>query len=195
MEKTMNILHTLAITTLAGSLLLAAPQSETQTQELVKIGKESAALLGKTLGKNMKEHMQKGGPMDALNFCSQEAQTLTESVNKKLPQGVEVKRVSLNYRSQANEPKSNEATILQSLKELKESGVILPEYLVERVSEEKFKFYKPLMMDKEVCLKCHGILKDSALKEEISARYPNDKAMGYKMNDLRGAIVVTINKK
>lgn len=190
----MKILHTLALTALASSLLLASPQEDAKMQELLKVGKESAALLGKTLGKNMKEHMQKGGPMDALNFCSQEAYELTDSVNKTLPKGVKVKRVSTNYRSSSNRPTSNEKAILESLKQLQESGVILPEYLVERVSETSYKFYKPLLIDKEVCLKCHGVLKDSELKSAINERYPDDKAMGYKMNDLRGAVVVTIEK-
>lgn len=190
----MKILHTLTLAALTSSFLLASPQADTQMQESIKIAKESAMMLGKELGKNMKAHMKAGGPMDALNFCASEAYTLTESVNKKLQKGVHVKRISTEYRSEANKPAANEAAILNSLKELQKSGVVLPEYLVEKVNDDTIKFYKPLLIDKQVCLKCHGVLKDSKLKDEIAQRYPNDKAMGYKMNDLRGAIVVTVEK-
>lgn len=190
----MKKIHTLLITSLTSSLLLASPQTQTQMQDVIKLGDQSAKMLGKTLAKNMKEHMKSGGPMDALDFCSNEAYDLTQSVNAKLPKGVEVKRVSNNYRSAVNHPSSNEEVILTALETLQKSGVTLPEYLVETVNEQKFKYYKPLLIDKGVCLKCHGDLKDSKLKEAITARYPNDKAMGYKMNDLRGAIIVTIDK-
>jgi hypothetical protein len=60
----------------------------------------------------------------------------------------------------------------------------------------KIVVYKPLMIKKQVCLKCHGdISKNPKLAQKIATIYPNDKATGYKMGDLRGAIVVTMPKK
>jgi len=192
----MNILHSIALIGLTSSLLLAAPQSkeEMQMQSVIKQGKEGVALLAKTLGKNMKMHMKKGGPMDALNFCSNEAYDLTQTVNQKLPNGVTVKRVSKLHRSPANAPIQNEEIILDSLEKLQKSGVILPEYIVEKIDTKRFKYYKPLLIDKAVCLKCHGDVKDIDMKRAIAERYPLDKALGYEMNDLRGAIIVTIDK-
>lgn len=190
----MKILHTLTLAAVTSTLLLATPQKDAQMQEDIKIGKESAMMLAKELGKNMKAHMKAGGPLDALNFCSNEAYDLTDAVNKKLKKGVSVKRISSQYRSEANKPSANEEKILNSLQSLQKSGVVLPPYLVEKVDDQTLKFYKPLVIDKPVCLKCHGVVKDPKLKNEIAQRYPNDKAMGYKINDLRGAIVVTIDK-
>lgn len=190
----MKIVYKLIITSFTSSLLLASSQAETKMQDVIKLGDQSAKLLGKTLGKNMKEHMKNGGPMDALDFCSNEAYDLTQYANTQLPKGVEVKRISNKYRSEVNRPSSNEQTILTALETLQKSGVELPKYLVETVNEQKFKYYKPLLIDKGVCLKCHGNLQNSKLKDAISARYPDDKATGYKMNDLRGAVVVTIDK-
>jgi len=73
--------------------------------------------------------------------------------------------------------------------------VVLPSYLLEKVDATTFKYYKPITINKGVCLKCHGSLKNGALKSAIQERYPLDKAMGYEMNDLRGAVVVTIKTK
>ena len=42
----------------------------------------------------------------------------------------------------------------------------------------------------EVCLKCHGENIDPAVKAKLGELYPNDKATGYKLGDLRGAFTV-----
>ena len=194
----MKISHLLLTLSFGTSLLLATPAVEQQNKEItevIKLGKESAAKLAQTLGKNMKAHMKSGGPLDALSFCSNEAYDLTASVNKTLDPKVKVKRVSTNYRSAANMPSQNEKAVLNSFEELQKSGAILPEYIVQKVAENEFKFYKPIIIDNGVCLKCHGNLEEGKLKTTIKQRYPDDKAVGYTMNDLRGAIIVDIKTK
>jgi predicted O-linked N-acetylglucosamine transferase (SPINDLY family) len=198
MEKKMNIVKLFTVISLSTTLLLSAtPESkkDLQMKEIVKLGNQGSQLLLKTLGKNMKQHMKKGGVMDALNFCSNEAYSLTEKVNKKLPKGVTVKRVSAKYRSPANAPQDHELAILDSFEKLQKLNVVLPKYVVEKVDNKTFKYYKPLVINNKVCLKCHGVLKDIDLKRAIAERYPLDKALEYKMNDLRGAVVVTIKTK
>jgi len=192
----MNILQSMLLVSVSASLLLAAPQTkqDKELQSIIKTGQKSTKVLMQTLGKNMKKHMKKGGVMDALSFCSEEAYTLTQRVNKKLPKGVQAKRISANYRNPSNTPTENELIILNSLKTLQDSNVILPKYLVEKVDTHTYKYYKPLVIKKKVCLKCHGNVKDIDLKRAINERYPLDKAMGYKMGDLRGAVVITIEK-
>jgi len=192
----LSILKSFAFVSISVSILLAAPaqKQDKELKEVVQMGQKSSKLLLQTLGKNMKAHMKKGGPLNALNFCSNEAYSLTESVNKKLPQGVHVKRVSLKYRSPANQPQADEAKVLKAMESLKGANVVLPKHFVEKVGDKVYKFYKPLVINKGVCLKCHGDVKDTELKRAIAQRYPVDKAIGYKMGDLRGAIVVTIDK-
>ncbi|MEJ2468546.1 MAG: DUF3365 domain-containing protein [Campylobacterales bacterium] len=112
-----------------------------------------------------------------------------------LGEDVSVKRISLKYRNPANAPQDDEKAVLESLQTLKANAVILPKELVEVLGNGTYKYYKPLLINKAACLKCHGdIGKTSELAKAINARYPEDKATGYKMNDLRGAIVVTVKK-
>jgi hypothetical protein len=151
-------------------------------------------MLLKTLGKNMKKRLTDGGVMKALDFCSNEAFTLTENVNQKLPKGVRVKRISSKFRSPANKASEKELAVLESFEKMQELNIILPKQLVEKVDSHTYKYYKPLVIKKKACLLCHGDVKDIDLKREIASRYPIDKAMGYKMGDLRGAIVVTIDR-
>jgi len=193
----MNILKYLVGLSLSATLVLAAQPSkkDAELNAVIKTGQKSSKILLQTLGKNMKKHMKKGGVFKALDFCANEAYTLTQDVNKKLPVGVSVKRISMKFRSPANAPKDNEVAILQSFKKMGDANVILPKYLVEKTGLHTYKYYKPLVINKKVCLKCHGVIKDIELKRAISSRYPLDTAMKYKMGDLRGAIVVTIDKR
>ena len=193
----MNILHSITLITLGTSLLLAAPQQakqEKQYKKVITIGKQSSQLLLKKLGSNMKKQMKAGGPLKALDFCSQKAYTLTEDVNKQLPKGVSIKRISTKYRNPLNQPKGNEKEVLASLEKLQSLHVILPKQIIQKVDARTYKYYKPLIINKKVCLKCHGDIANTTLKRAIDERYPEDKAKHYKMGDLRGAIVVTITK-
>jgi len=192
----MKILRTLTLLSVSLSLLFSAPMNkkDVKLQEVKQLGKKSSQLLLKTLGKNMKSRMQNGGVMNALDFCSNEAYSLTEKVNRELPDGVSVKRVSVKYRSPANKPSASELAILETFENMKKQNIILPSHLIEQVDSHTYKYYKPLTISKKVCLKCHGVVKNIELKHEISNRYPLDSAMGYKMGDLRGVVIVTIKK-
>jgi hypothetical protein len=160
---------------------------------VVKTGNAASQLLLKTLGGNLKKHMKAGGPADALQFCSTKAAELTAKVDNQLGKNVSVKRVTLKPRNPANEATGDEKAVLEALETLHANHVRLPRHLVEK-TQSGYKYYKPLLINKPVCLKCHGSNIDPALKAKIDKTYPTDKATGYKMGDLRGAIVVTIKQ-
>ncbi len=187
----------LATVALSTTTMMANPY-ESNTEELesvVKTGQEVSATLLKTLGKNLQEKMKSGGPMAAAEFCTTKAYALTESVDEQYGGDVHVKRISLQERNPANQAENDERTVLESLDKLQKSGVVLPPYVVERVGKESYKFYKPLTINKQVCLKCHGdIVNNKPLSQFLAKTYPHDKATGYSMGDLRGAVVVTIKK-
>jgi hypothetical protein len=192
----MKLFQSLALLSLATAVLLANPVTiqESELEQVVKTGEASSQVLLKTLGSKLKEHMEKGSVMNAFEFCSNEAYSLTQEVNKGLENGVSIKRISTKFRSPANEPKADESAVLEEFAALKTQNA-LPAHIVKQIDEKTFKYYKPLVIDKEVCLKCHGkIYKDTDLKKAVEARYPLDKAVDYEMGDLRGAVVVTITK-
>jgi len=183
---------------LLSTLALLANPYESNKEELdsvIKTGQEVSTTLLKTLGKNLKREMKAGGPMAAASFCTEKAYTLTASVDKKYGDDISVKRISLKERNPANSASGHERTILESMDTLQKSGVLLPEYFVERVNQDTYRYYRPLTINKQVCLKCHGdITKNKKLSGYLDKAYPHDKARGYKLGDLRGAVVVTIKK-
>lgn len=182
---------------LASAALMANPyqSQEEELASVIETGKKASQQLIQNLGGNLKREMEAGGPVAAAKFCSEHAFPLTHEVGAAIGPNVSVKRISLKERNPANAPERREKAVLQSLQTLKENNVVLPEYLVEQVDADTYKFYKPLSINKPVCLKCHGdIGGNAALVGYIEKLYPGDKAIGYQMNDLRGAIVVTVKK-
>jgi len=173
-------------TLIASSLLMAQNYEQTAN----KAAKE----LLKTLGGNLKKHLKANGPLDALKFCSQNAYNLTQKVDNNLGKDISIKRISLKPRNPINTPNSAETAIL---KEMQKSYELTHKPTTKRVENDKeVTIYKPLIIKKNACLICHGDVakRDPKLYKAIKDLYPTDKAMGYKMGDFRGAIVVTIKK-
>jgi len=197
MDIKMKLLQTVLLIVLSTTLLLAGTPNKTDKELLnvIKTGQKSSQMLLKTLGSKLKSKMKEGSRLQALQFCADEAYNITQKVNKKLPVGVRVKRVSSKYRSPANAPLKDELAVLNLFKSLKETNVVFPKELVQRVDAKTYKYYKAISM-KKLCLQCHGdVSKDIEYKRALAHRYPLDKAMAYKEGDFRGAVVVTINTK
>lgn len=172
--------------TLASSLLYASPSSENR---LLNKGNEVASALLQKLGSELKGKMQSSGPMGALDFCSQNALILTEEVAKNSQ--TSIKRISINNRNPLNKANDNETTLLTEWSKLSKNGQPLPSHSIVNLSENSSIYYKPIIINNETCLKCHGNV-ESDLAKAIAVAYPEDKATGYKMGDLRGMIAVTI---
>ena len=71
----------------------------------------------------------------------------------------------------------------------------LPKLFVKKISDNHFQVYKPLRVGKK-CLNCHGDnnTRNKNAYKVITENYPHDKAIKYKLGDLRGAFLVNIIK-
>lgn len=179
----------------AAALLIASSLSAFTDQEIKTEAKTAIMKMAKTLKVNMKSHMKSGGPLEAVDFCSQQAGNIENGINKSYPDGVSVKRISLKYRNSKNAPSHDEREVLLELQRKIDSGKKLPPLFIEKLSNNRYKVYKPIYLNK-VCLNCHGDKKslNKAAYQKIEATYPLDKAIGYKEGDLRGAFVAEIVK-
>jgi hypothetical protein len=181
----------LLVFTLASTVLLAEPATE--EQKIQKGSAVSSALVQKLSGE-LKQQIQTRGLVEALHFCTGNALILTDQVAK--DSNTSVKRVSLNNRNPVNAATPEEAAVLHRWQSLQTSGQPLPPYEIKHLSNGESVYYKPILINNEACLKCHGeIAADSPLYQAIKTAYPEDKATGYKMGDLRGMIVVTLPKE
>ena len=64
---------------------------------------------------------------------------------------------------------------------------------MQKENDGKVHYYAPIRLQKK-CVACHGISKKQISKKTdsiLKSLYPNDKATGFKENDLRGIWSIT----
>lgn len=175
---------------LASALSALSPAAD---HEMLEKGNTTAGILFQKLGGEVKMQMELLGVPGTLHYCSQNALALTDQVAKET--GTSIKRSSLKNRNPANAANAQEAAVLMRWEKMAQEGKSLPQYELQRLSDTSGIYYKPIIINNEACLKCHGeIAAGSPVNEAIRATYPDDKATGYKMGDLRGMIAITITE-
>jgi hypothetical protein len=187
----------LVVAAMTGTLCSCAGDEEmpAETQRLVREQGAAAtmALMG-MLQSNLGAAMQKGGPSYAVEFCAGEALALTDSVARQFGGGTSIKRVSDNHRNPVNAPDAAEVRALRHFQDALEESGSLPEDWIQQTASGELRYYRPLVIA-EPCLACHGDAEsiDPAVAEAIAARYPDDRATGYEVGDLRGVVRVTVS--
>lgn len=135
------------------------------------------------------------GPAGALQQCSEIALGLARQHEK---EGWRVRRVSVKYRNPADAPDAYEGGVLDEFAALKAKGELqVDTERAEVVTEDErryLRYMKPILVGSPACLSCHGGPQDISpeVKAELERLYPEDKAVGYRVADLRGAVSVKI---
>lgn len=139
------------------------------------------------------KEMQTNGITAAVSVCSDTAQILTG--NYGMNKDIYIKRVSFKNRNSGNYPDEFETKGLKYFEDLKNSGSLdetseLFE-VVETGDVKDIRYMKPIIVQAP-CLNCHGKAENISpeVKEVINTKYPEDKATGYQVGDLRGAVSV-----
>jgi hypothetical protein len=158
----------------------------------VERARRAAGELTTVLKARLAREMEAGGPVAAARVCSEVAQTIAAAHSR---DGVTVRRVSDRWRNPADRPDEWEAARLAELETALAQGNLPPEVVETRVEEgvEVVRYLQPLRVG-ELCLTCHG---DPAtfspeLRRLLAERYAADRAVGYRVGDLRGAVSVTV---
>lgn len=144
------------------------------------------------LGKNLIGTIQKKGTLAALEFCNEKAYPLTDSMS--VVYNATIKRVSDKPRNIKNKASAKELQYIKAFKTTianKEE----PQPIIEE-TESLVNFYYPITTN-TLCLQCHGKPKKEIKREtlkSLKALYPNDKAIGYDVNEVRGIWSITFDK-
>jgi len=179
--------------------VFAIANETNSTNPNMAVAKEGVKYI-KTLGKALKENVGKRLKEDpsgvkAAEFCSKEAKKVAKEAMKDFPKNIKVRRTSLKYRNEHNKPDEIDTKILTQMEEALKAKTLEKKPKVVDVNGTK-RVYVPLIVEK-ACTKCHGDVEkmNPKVKEIISKAYPNDKAVGFKEGDLRGAVVAEIAPK
>lgn len=154
----------------------------------IERGQQIALQAKAVLGKNLMGAIKKDGTDAAVSFCNLKAFPLIDSMATEL--SAKIKRVTDKPRNANNTPNEQElAFINNSIAKLANGEKLSGEI---HKSENNNVAYYPITTN-DMCLKCHGTPKEE-IKEStmdiLSKLYPEDKATGYKANELRGIWVV-----
>jgi cytochrome c553 len=158
----------------------------------LELGKSFAMKTKAVLGKNLLGAINTKGTEYAVSFCSTKAIALTDSVAMSL--NTKIKRVSDKNRNPNNKANKAELEYIEETKLLIAQGETPKPKLTELVN--KHLGYYPIMTNK-MCLQCHGQSETEVMPSTLSklqSLYPNDQAVGYKTEELRGIWVVEMDK-
>jgi hypothetical protein len=190
-----KIISSLSILLLIISLYSGCREKEnTEITEQIKIGlrKDSKEFM-ETLKAVLVKEMQTNGIVSAVSVCADTAQILTNDYGIK--KGIFVKRVSFKNRNPNNYPDKFETSGLKYFEELKSQNKLdeNSEYyqVIENDGIKIFRYLKPIVIQAP-CLNCHGNVENinTEIKTILHNKYPEDKATGYKVDNLRGAVSI-----
>lgn len=175
-------------------LLLGTLIPPVTADDLTVGARATASDLIQRLGAVLKREMAAGGPDNAIAVCREIAPGLAGELSRKT--GARVSRVSLKTRNPLlGQPDAWEQQVLAEFDRQAAQGA-KPETLErsELVTESQGRFFRYMkaIPVQPLCLTCHGT-PDSipdAVKARLAADYPHDRATGYALGQIRGAVTI-----
>ncbi len=157
----------------------APPERTAAEQEALAAANAAADELGRTLRARLLEAMANGAPA-AAEVCANEAATRTAEVGAR--NHASVGRGSTRMRGATPPPPWVQAWLVAQ-REGSAEGVTG----WQRVEEGRARVLRPIVIEAP-CLTCHGETVSPEVQALLAARYPDDRATGYRLGDLRGAL-------
>ncbi len=139
---------------------------------------------GGTLKPELKKAIQSGGPANAISVCSDKAPAIAQDLSRE--SGWTVKRVSLKPRGRNALPDAWEQRVLEQFDQRQAAGESAKDMAYMELVDGSFRFMKAQGVE-TVCLSCHAAEVSAEVEAELGKHYPDDKARGYTLGQIRGA--------
>jgi hypothetical protein len=134
--------------------------------------------------------IKEGGFEYALEYCNLEAMPITDSVS--MNENVQIRRLAKKYRNPLNETDENESNIYKSYVMQWINGTYMYPMVIPGKNNHPV-YFDPMLVE-SLCLNCHGKVGEQInpeLAKKIAELYPNDKAIDFKVGELRGMWSIT----
>lgn len=144
----------------------------------------------------LQEAIANEGVPAAIRFCNINALPILQEVSDKY--NVEIRRVSNQYRNPVDKPLDYEEGILDTYVYNGENNIPNEPSVQKIEAGEVLLFTKAIMIPNALCLNCHGKVGTEISPETqkvLEELYPEDKANGHKLGDLRGMWSIRLPKK
>ncbi len=188
----MNREDALRLAIALAAFALAAPAWADEAALLGEARKVASEVPPKLLS-ILSAEIEKGGPEGAIAVCRDRAPLLAQEASA--ASGWNVRRVSLKNRNPKAVPDSWERAVLEDFDRRAKAGEG-PSTLEkgEIVTENGVKSYRYMKALPTIglCQNCHGPAEQlsPAVKAQLNALYPHDKATGYATGEIRGAMTI-----
>ncbi|MDF1762800.1 MAG: DUF3365 domain-containing protein [Oleibacter sp.] len=161
-------------------------QSEKDTARLIMVAQDIVRTFGTELKVTLVGKMKTEGPVAAIQVCNVKAPIIAEKYSS---DGWDVGRTSTKLRNTSNYPDEWENAILDQFAAQLTTGVDIDDLEVSAIMDGEYRYMKAIAMDGP-CLICHGENLSPVVAKEISRLYPQDKAIEYKLGEMRGAFTL-----
>jgi hypothetical protein len=161
--------------------------------KLLEEARQVAAAVPPKLLNVLDEEIKKGGPEGAIAVCRDRAPQMAKEASEK--SGWNVRRVSLRNRNPKAVPDAWERAVLEEFDRRLAAGE-KPTALEkgELLSEGNVSMYRYMkaLPTQDLCLNCHGTPDrlSPAVQAKLKELYPDDKAVGYGLAEIRGALTL-----
>lgn len=180
---------------LAGTAILLAAQAAGAESDLdahTRLSREVIKAFAESLKAELTGAIKASGPVAAIELCNHKAPQIVRR-HADLDE-LTLGRTSLKFRNPDNAPDAWEQTILQSFEDRRAAGedpeTIDHAAIIMRDGRRVIHYMKAIPTG-ELCLNCHG---GDEVKPEVAAKlakyYPDDKARGFSVGDIRGAFTI-----
>jgi hypothetical protein len=157
-------------------------------QRIDVLQKDAMKMVKQFAGKlkpQLKEAMQEGGPLRAIEVCSRQAPAIAISLTDE--SDWTVKRVSLKARNKTTAVADEwENKVLLQFNQRQQRGEDTASITYSEVVDGQYRFMKAQAVE-PICLACHGQAIAPEVLELLDKKYPYDIARGYKIGQIRGA--------
>ncbi|NDC60775.1 MAG: DUF3365 domain-containing protein [Betaproteobacteria bacterium] len=186
---------TLMMACLVGHMGMA--MADFKGENPMKETREAAAAMLKELGHRLQTAMADGGPVNAIGVCHTEAPAIAARISSE--ERITIARVGTRVRNPVlGVPNDWQIEAMKIFADALAKGQNPAELeFVQAVkagsgSRMELRFAKPIVTQ-AMCLACHGSPEEiqPEVKAKLDQLYPDDRATGYKVGELRGALVVS----
>jgi hypothetical protein len=167
-----------------------SPLAQTGGDALFGEARKVATILPPRLLAALQEEISRSGPEGAIPVCKDMAPKMAGEISKET--GWKIRRVSLKARNDARAiPDAWEKAALEDFDMRAAAGEPVANLEKGETVGNEYRFVKALPVQ-PLCLACHGAVEQMspAVKTALARHYPDDRATGYSLGQIRGAISV-----
>ena len=158
----------------------------------VGASREAIKSFAGALQKQLKSAMADGGPTAAIEVCNVAAPEIAQTASA--ARGWSVGRTSLKLRNPDNAPDAWELAVLRDFEARKAAGeapgTLDHAEIVAGEGQRTFRYMKAIGTQ-PVCTTCHGASIAPEVTAKLDALYPDDRARGFTVGDIRGAFTIS----